>query len=315
MDDKLRTLVEYAILAPSGHNSQPWKFRIGKKKIEIFPDFSRARRVVDPNNRELYISMGAAVRNMVVAGNDLGLELTYKIVDKKIEVVVVSETQSNNKLKGIKAIKERQTNRGKYFSKAIEEKKWKQIEDIAGKERTDIKYILNITEKRKLANLAYEADLVWYKNKELMLEMEEWLRDDVEMAKDGLPTGVLNFYKVAAEIKYLFAGDSQRAKEVATKDKDMLGKSPAMAIITSKGETIQDWVEAGELYEELALELTKLGLSNSIFNRPVELTGFRKKIAEKMKIKGKAQLLVRIGYARKPAKRTGRRPIDEVLIK
>ena len=314
MDDKLRTLVEYAILVPSGHNSQPWKFRIGKKKIEIFPDYTRARRAVDPNNRELFISMGAVLKNILVAGNDLGLELTYKIVANKIEVELVSEKQPKEKMNEIKAIKERQTNRGEYFVKAIEEKKWKEIENIAGKERTDIKYILNITEKRRLANLAYEADLVWYKNKELMLELEEWLRDDLETAKDGLPTGVLNFYKVAAEIKYLFAGDSQKAKEIATKDKERLLKSPVMAIITSKGETTDDWVEAGELYEELALELTKLGLSNSIFNRPLELTGYRKMIAEKMNIKGKAQLLVRIGYAIKLAARTPRRPIEEMLI-
>jgi len=43
-------MVEYAIKAPSGHNTQPWLFRINENSIEIHPNFDRALPVVDFDN-------------------------------------------------------------------------------------------------------------------------------------------------------------------------------------------------------------------------------------------------------------------------
>ena len=49
-------MVEYAIKAPSGHNTQPWLFRINENSIEIHPNFDMALPVVDFDNRELFIN-------------------------------------------------------------------------------------------------------------------------------------------------------------------------------------------------------------------------------------------------------------------
>jgi hypothetical protein len=38
----LRFFVNYAILAPSGHNTQPWLFRIGGRNLELLADRRRA---------------------------------------------------------------------------------------------------------------------------------------------------------------------------------------------------------------------------------------------------------------------------------
>ena len=38
----LRFLVNYAILAPSSHNTQPWLFRIGEQSLELIADRTRA---------------------------------------------------------------------------------------------------------------------------------------------------------------------------------------------------------------------------------------------------------------------------------
>jgi len=39
--EKLKFLLRYAILAPSSHNTQPWKFSVGKDEIRIFVDKTR----------------------------------------------------------------------------------------------------------------------------------------------------------------------------------------------------------------------------------------------------------------------------------
>ncbi|MCX7308994.1 MAG: Tat pathway signal protein, partial [Afipia sp.] len=43
---RIMDLIRYATLAPNGHNTQPWQFRIGVNRIDILPDFSRRTPVV-----------------------------------------------------------------------------------------------------------------------------------------------------------------------------------------------------------------------------------------------------------------------------
>lgn len=307
----LTRLVDYAIWAPSGHNSQPWKFRVSAEIIEILPDYNRVRPAVDPYNRELFISLGAAAKNIEIAAENEGLIVDSQIEGEKVTVRVlgVDKTPKNNALMG--EIKKRRTNREDFWEKEIEESKMKIINQIGGEK---LILIFRDEEKWKLANLVSEADLVWFKNRELMIELEEWLRDDMELTKDGLSTGILNLYKVATELKYLFSGDSEAAKINAERDKERTANAPLLAIITTNEDKIEDWVEAGKTYQELALRLGQMELANSFLNRPLELAGYRKKMADLVKTKNKVQLLIRIGYAKKEAKKTPRRPIEEVLI-
>ena len=54
--------IRYATLAASGHNTQPWRFRIVDSSIEVLPDFSRRTPVVDPDDHHLFASLGCAAR-------------------------------------------------------------------------------------------------------------------------------------------------------------------------------------------------------------------------------------------------------------
>ncbi|MBU4293649.1 MAG: hypothetical protein KJ770_06330 [Actinobacteria bacterium] len=70
--EKLKFLLRYAILAPSSHNSQPWKFHIRDREIDIFTDKDRWLKVADAGQRELYISVGCALENLLIAVEHFG---------------------------------------------------------------------------------------------------------------------------------------------------------------------------------------------------------------------------------------------------
>ena len=78
-DEQAAFLLRYAILAPSTHNTQPWKFALVPGGIEVYADYSRRMPVVDPGNRELLMSIGAAVFTLRVAAERFGMEsrVTY----------------------------------------------------------------------------------------------------------------------------------------------------------------------------------------------------------------------------------------------
>lgn len=67
-----KILISFAVCAPSGHNSQPWKYQISENQIIIEPDFSKHLPVVDSNDRELFISLGCALENMQIAARHYG---------------------------------------------------------------------------------------------------------------------------------------------------------------------------------------------------------------------------------------------------
>ena len=60
-------IVAAGILASNPHNSQPWLFRITDSAIDLFADPSRQIGVIDPFRREMYIGLGCALENMVLA--------------------------------------------------------------------------------------------------------------------------------------------------------------------------------------------------------------------------------------------------------
>ena len=59
--------LQSAIAAPSLHNSQPWRFRLGAHHVDVFIDPSRRLAAIDPMGREAMIGVGAAVLNLRVA--------------------------------------------------------------------------------------------------------------------------------------------------------------------------------------------------------------------------------------------------------
>ena len=74
------TLVGEAILSPSSHNTQPWRFRTSDTAIDVFADRTRALPVNDPEDRELTISCGCALFNLRAAAAAHGLGVTVTLL-------------------------------------------------------------------------------------------------------------------------------------------------------------------------------------------------------------------------------------------
>ena len=74
--EQLHFLLSYAILAPSEYNTQPWRFKVTNRAIELYADRSRRLPRLDPDDRELTISCGAAFLNLRLALRHFGYAVT-----------------------------------------------------------------------------------------------------------------------------------------------------------------------------------------------------------------------------------------------
>ena len=134
--DKLKFFLNYAILAPSGHNTQPWAFRIfdDDNTIHLYADRTRALPVVDPDDRELTISCGAALFNLQLAISYLGYRFETSLLPQQqkgeecesddddllatVRVIDINEKPEKTKDEGLKrlfnSITMRRTNRFRF---------------------------------------------------------------------------------------------------------------------------------------------------------------------------------------------------------
>ena len=72
IETQLRFLLRYAILAPSTKNSQPWAFSVHGNQVYLIADLRRGQLIADPDRRELYISLGCALENLLIAAEHFG---------------------------------------------------------------------------------------------------------------------------------------------------------------------------------------------------------------------------------------------------
>jgi hypothetical protein len=65
--DQVLDALRAAGLAPSTHNTQPWRFRVAEGAFEVWADPSRRLPIVDPDDRQLRLACGAAMFNLRLA--------------------------------------------------------------------------------------------------------------------------------------------------------------------------------------------------------------------------------------------------------
>jgi hypothetical protein len=136
MYDKLKFVLRYAVLAPSGPNTQPWKFSIKDSSISVIFDRSRTLPAVDPTHRTAYMSLGCAVANMLIAAEHFNLGYSVEcfpdgIDADRIAVIGFSEGIAERRFPDLfRQITERHTNRSRFEEREIEPEKLQRMKEL-----------------------------------------------------------------------------------------------------------------------------------------------------------------------------------------
>jgi hypothetical protein len=313
--------VRYATLAPSGHNTQPWKFSIDENRIRIFPDFSRQLPVVDPNNRELYISLGCALENLVIAARYAGYdpEVEYFPTGEPTECLLVALKRINVAGDNIlfRAIPERHTNRREYNKQQIPLADLGKIESVP-KEKGVTSLLL--TEPRtieQIIELVREGNRIQMNDDAFMDELISWIRfsdSEAEKHLDGLTARAMGRSPAPSWLGRMFMRLFVSAKSQSKTDEKNIRSSSALLVMVSEKNDKKSWVNVGRSFERIALTLTTLNIKNAHLNQPCELPQLKSQLQNDLALdNAHPQLLLRIGYA-EPLPHSPRRPVQQVLI-
>lgn len=89
--ENFKKLCAAAIQAPSLQNSQPWAFQVTPAGILVFADLSRKIGTLDPQGRQLFLSIGCAIANIEIAARASGLSV---VTDISIDEETISAANS-----------------------------------------------------------------------------------------------------------------------------------------------------------------------------------------------------------------------------
>jgi hypothetical protein len=316
MTVQMQELVRYATLAANGHNTQPWKFAIKPDLIELQPDFSRHLPVVDPNNRELWISLGCALENMLVAARAFGYapEVVYPNANDVVQVHLKSATAQ--KSPWFDAIPLRQNTRSEYDGKPVESIKLKRLRELPLDPGVSLRFMLEPKELETVLEYVNQGNLKQYADLAFVQELIHWLRFNKKEALaslDGLYSRCSGNPEVPRWLGQWFVS-SGKPQAQADADAKKLRSSSGVIMISASSDDKTALLRTGQVYERLALEMTALNIQSAFLNQPIEVGSLREQFQNAMGLEDRLpQLLVRFGHANVMT-RSLRRPVEQVLL-
>jgi hypothetical protein len=317
MSVKMRELVRMATLAASGHNAQPWQFAtIAENAIEIHPDYRRRLPIVDPHDRELWMSLGCALENLLIAAHAAGYapEVTYPDPTTDfIRVRLPADTAQTSPL--LAAIPLRQNTRSEYNSQLVTSNALKQIEAVPLEPGVVLRFVLNPTELKTVVEYVDRGNLSQYADRAFVDELIHWLRFNQKEALaslDGLYSDCSGNPQVPRWLGKMFVAGT-KPQQQADADAKKLRSSPGAVVIASESDDKTAWVRTGQVYERLALQMTAMDLKSAFLNQPIEVATIRGQFQQAIGL-GNAlpQLLIRFGYGRSMPQSL-RRSVEQVI--
>jgi nitroreductase len=319
--DQLEFLLGYAILAPSPHNSQPWLFRINVNDVEIHADRRRALRVVDPFDRELTISCGAALYNLRIATEYFGRSCAVDVLAQPEESSLLArltlrlhaQTSSEDVLL-FHAITRRRSHRAIFRPELVPGDVMVELAEAASREGAWLQVITADETRHHIGQLVAEADRMQWANPEFRRELSSWLRTDAEHHGDGIAVhdfGVKDWLSFAGP---LWVRTFNRGNHEAALDADIAEHSPVLALLGTNEDHPRAWLEAGQAMESVLLHAQANGLSASSLNQPIEIPELRPRLADLFGREGNPQVLLRLGYGLEVPP-TPRRSVRSLLLK
>ena len=316
-DPGLEDLVRMATLAANGHNTQPWKFRLGEQSISILPDTSRRTAIVDPDDHHLFVSLGCAAENLVIAGAALGRGAEVSIGDgaePRIEIALSSAQPGAQDL--YRAIPLRQSTRSLYDGQPVSIDDLALLEAAARSEGVSVLLFTEAAELEAILDFVVAGNTAQMEDPAFVQELADWLRfsprravetgDGLFSACSGNP--VLPDWLGRQIFPAVFTKDAENDKYRA-----QIRSSAGVAVFVGAQEDPQHWIRVGRSFERFALQATALGIRTAHLNQPVEVPSIRPEFASWLGTPdARPDLVIRFGRA--PALPMSlRRPVEAVL--
>jgi hypothetical protein len=311
-----------ATLAPSVHNTQPWRMVLDGDALEIHAEWDRQLRVLDPRARQLLMSCGCAVFNARVALAAAGIPVVVTRPAHGLRPDVVARLEATGRDGSAPAvdptlgrlddaISVRQTNRRQFVGQAVPDEVVDVLVEAAREEEATLFPVVREADRATLARLSQAADRAENADPAYRAELRMWTSDDPNR-RDGVP---------AMAVPHVdgFAGDDLPLRDF---DSSGHGQLPSythstidqcLLLLGTEDDNPAAWVRAGEALERVLLEIARLGYTASPLTQVIEVPATHAELRQRLHLSMHPHVVLRVGRApATPA--TPRRHLVDVLF-
>lgn len=311
-------LLRFATLAASGHNTQPWRFRVDPRGIDVLPDTTRRTPVVDPDDHHLFASLGCAAENLALAASARGRGggISFDAREGGFVRVALDGERSSKGSELFDAIPKRQSTRAEFDGRALSALQLRKLAAAAVVPGVDLVLVTERAQIERISDLIIEGNSAQMADKAFLRELKSWLRftpSEALAAGDGLFSAASGSPTLPTWLGPLLFDQFVDAQSENQKYTRQLRSSAGLAVFVSQHEDKEHWIRAGRACQRFALQATALGLKHAFVNQPVEVAGLRAQLATLVGAPGRRpDIVMRFGYG-PTLPFSARRPVEAVM--
>lgn len=347
-DRPWQPLIEAAVLAPSGDNTQPWRFVVDRDamRIDFLVDERRDPSPMNAGQRMARLAVGAALENALRAGRHLGwdVETQPACSGALASLRIVGRDAPHKAIDPV--ILSRCTNRRPFDARPLSAGTIGWLKrSIVGFPEMDHRWVFDRSRIERLASLIGRADAAMLSDPTMRAAFLSSVRYDAavdEAVLEGLCVGALELARAQRIALRFVSRVPDRVLKAsgfraicARAARHLVSRSSGLCVITEPLGTPASEIQAGRVLERAWLAMTEQAMavqpmmSPAILENLVRRGGcdgvdsldynaasnlvkeFKSVLA--LREQDRLAFIMRFGFAGPPSARTGRRPLDDVM--
>lgn len=313
-EEQLQFLLRYAVLAQSYFNSQPWEFALEGKQINVYVNKSHWLKAADPEQREMYLSVGCALENLLIAAEHFKFghqishfpDLNNDEWVARVNFTTIDQSSALRAPELFDAITRRHTHHHPFQTTPINKSDLERIRKFLTEE--DIR--LNVSDdskiKERISQLSMHANTILYADSQFCKELRIW----AHKGNIGLPWFLHESEQLDDETL------RTAEKSLNAQEQKIITSAPLVAVLSSPFDNRVTQVKTGQIFEKLCLEAALLGIRCLPINQLIEVPEERESVLRMFpSLKGNPLVVFVMGYAQEENKGewSPRLPLEEVI--
>lgn len=316
---EMRIVAEFASLAPSVHNSQPWRFVAAPDSLEVYAEPSRQLRYLDPSGRQLHISCGAVVEFARLAVRAVGYDCDVELLPEPGDPTLVARIRTGSRSEPtederrlVAAAARRYTDRGPYSDHKLSADELERLRAAAASTGCWLRALRDHEERIVAITLLSDAERAEASDPEYRAELAAWRRRG--HSPDGIPQPAYESWT-----------DDSRVSDVPLRDFAGYDWHPlpseglppeverdTLILIGTGVDSELSWLEAGRGIALVLLTLTDANLVSQPLGPVLDVPTTRARLRHELGLLGQPQLMLRVGHGTgRP--HTGRRSVEDIF--
>ena len=308
--ERIDALLACAVLAPSTRNTQPWRFAVAGNRIDLWIDPTRAQPVADADQREMFISAGCALENLLLAAPQLGFEAHAALMPAPAQPLLAASVTLTDRTAStvtpldaelFAQIPHRHTHHGAYDGQPLAATELAALEAAARIDDVTLAWADEHT-RPQIDALVEQADRALFAQAPYRRELGRWIG-----------TGAFGTSAAASALGRVAVSYLQPVSSFAAADRKVLATSPAFGVLCAGDGGRASQVAVGRALERVYLAAARAGLAVQPVSQLLQHADTRAALTALLPASRVPLQPFRLGRPVDAARATPRRPLADVV--